>query len=94
MISATLRFSLIRIGIFVAVLAPMLLLSFDPFFSTIIATAVAFSISLLAFSKLREEAAAEIFYKSRAGVKAGSDEAEEDAAATDPGSHLDNDQKN
>lgn len=77
--SATLRFSLIRIGIFVVVLGVFLWLNFDPFFSTIVATALAFSISMLAFSKLREEAAAELFYRNRAGKQPGSDEDQEDA---------------
>jgi len=52
----------IRVGLFAAVLAIMLALSFDPFFSALIAAALSLAISLIFFNKQRS-AVSEAIYK-------------------------------
>lgn len=57
-----LTYILIRLGIFVAILAIMLAFQFDPFFAALIAAVVSLSISLIFFSKQRN-AVSEAIYK-------------------------------
>jgi uncharacterized membrane protein len=52
----------IRVGLFAAVLAIMLALGFDPFFSALIAAVVSLAISLIFFGKQRS-AVSEAIYK-------------------------------
>jgi uncharacterized membrane protein len=52
----------IRVGLFAAVLAVMLALGFDPFFSALIAAVVSLAISLIFFGKQRA-AVSEAIYK-------------------------------
>jgi hypothetical protein len=52
----------IRVGLFAAVLAIMLALGFDPFFSALIAAVVSLAISLIFFGKQRA-AVSEAIYK-------------------------------
>jgi hypothetical protein len=57
-----LNYILIRLGLFVAILAIMLAVGFDPFFAALVAAAVSLSISLIFFSKQRN-AVSEAIYK-------------------------------
>jgi uncharacterized membrane protein len=52
----------IRVGLFAAILAIMLAVGFDPFFSALIAAVVSLAISLIFFSKQRS-AVSEAIYK-------------------------------
>jgi hypothetical protein len=52
----------IRVGLFAAVLAIMLALGFDPFYSALIAAVVSLAISLIFFGKQRS-AVSEAIYK-------------------------------
>ena len=58
------KFLVLRLGTFVAILALMLLLQFDPYFSSIIAAVLALAISLIFFNKQRDEVSKSI-YESR-----------------------------
>lgn len=76
-----LKFVLVRLALFVGILAVMLLLQFDPFFSAVVAAVLALSISLLFFSKQRNAASTAVYeWTQRRGDK---DSAAEDASAED-----------
>ena len=55
------KFLLLRLGTFVAILTVMLVLQFDPYFSSIIAAVLALAISLIFFNKQRDEVAKSIY---------------------------------
>lgn len=55
------RFLLLRVGTFVLILAIMLLLRFDPYFSSIISAVLALAISLIFFDKQRDEVSKSIY---------------------------------
>lgn len=76
-----LKFVLVRLALFAGILAAMLLLQFDPFFSSVVAAVLALSISLLFFSKQRNEASSAVYeWTQRRGDK---DSVAEDASAED-----------
>ena len=52
---------LLRVGTFVLILAIMLLLRFDPYFSSIISAVLALAISLIFFDKQRDEVSKSIY---------------------------------
>ena len=60
------KYSLIRIGTFVVLLAVMLALQFDPFYATFIAAVLALAISLIFFNKQRDEVSKSIYEKRHA----------------------------
>jgi uncharacterized membrane protein len=51
--NAWLNYVLIRLGLFIGILAIMLILGFDPFFSALIAAMLSLAISLVFFNKHR-----------------------------------------
>jgi uncharacterized membrane protein YqgA involved in biofilm formation len=53
------KYSLIRLGIFVVVLAILLVLQVNPFLATVIAAVAGFVISYVFFRKIRDQVAAE-----------------------------------
>jgi uncharacterized membrane protein YqgA involved in biofilm formation len=53
------KYSLIRLGIFVVVLAILLVLQVNPFLATVIAAVAGFVISYVFFRKVRDQVAAE-----------------------------------
>ena len=55
----------IRVGLFAAILAIMLAVGFDPFFSALIAAVVSLAISLIFFGKQREAVSEAIYRFSR-----------------------------
>lgn len=71
------RFLLLRLGTFVLILAIMLLLRFDPYFSSIISAVLALAISLIFFGKQRDELSKSI-YEAR-NKSSDSDSNHEDA---------------
>ena len=73
------RFLLLRLGTFVLILAIMLLLRFDPYFSSIISAVLALAISLIFFDKQRDEVSKSI-YEAR-NKKNDSDSDHEDNVA-------------
>ncbi|MEY3537463.1 MAG: hypothetical protein RL645_277 [Actinomycetota bacterium] len=76
-----LKFVLVRLALFVGILAAMLLLQFDPFFSAVVAAVLALSISLIFFGKQRDAASTAVYeWTKRKGDK---DSAAEDASAED-----------
>ena len=66
----------IRVGLFAAILALMLALGFDPFFSAVIAAVVSLAVSLIFFNKQRA-ALSEAIYK-RNQIKHDNDTKAED----------------
>lgn len=56
-----LTYLLLRVGTFVGILAILLLLQLDPFFSSMIAAVLALAISLLFFSKQRDAVSKAIY---------------------------------
>jgi hypothetical protein len=61
-----LAYTLLRLGTFVAILAILLILRFDPFYSTFIAAVLALAISLIFFNKQRGEISKSIYEKRHA----------------------------
>ena len=61
-----LKYTLIRLAIFVGILAVFLTIGFDPYFSTFIAATLALAISLVFLSKQRDEASSSIYKKVHA----------------------------
>ena len=55
----------IRLGLFAVLLAIMLLVGFDPYFSTLIAGVVALALSLIFFDKQRSELSKSIYEKNQ-----------------------------
>jgi len=53
------KYSLIRLGIFVVVLAVLLVLNVNPFLATVVAAVAGFVISYVFFRKVRDQVAAE-----------------------------------
>ena len=53
------KYSLIRLSIFVVVLAVLLILQVNPFISTVIAAIAGFVVSYIFFRKIRDQVAAE-----------------------------------
>jgi uncharacterized membrane protein YqgA involved in biofilm formation len=54
------KYSLIRVGIFVVVLAVLLVVQVNPFIATVVAAVAGFVISYVFFRKVRDEVAAEL----------------------------------
>ena len=76
-----LKFVLVRLAVFAGLFAAMMLLQFDPFFSAVVAAVLALSISLIFFSKQRDEASTAVYeWTRRRGDK---DSTAEDATAED-----------
>lgn len=73
------KYLVLRIGTFAALLAVLLLLQFDPFFASAIAAVLALAISLIFFSKKRDAVSAAI-YRAR-NKKNDSDTDAEDSAS-------------
>lgn len=73
------KYLVLRIGTFAALLAVLLLLRFDPFFASAIAAVLALAISLIFFSKQRDAVSAAI-YRAR-NKKNDSDTDAEDSAS-------------
>ncbi|MEN9342533.1 MAG: hypothetical protein RIR24_120 [Actinomycetota bacterium] len=73
------KYLVLRIGTFAALLAVLLLLQFDPFFASAIAAVLALAISLIFFSKQRDAVSAAI-YRAR-NKKNDSDTDAEDSAS-------------
>lgn len=61
-----LKYTLLRVGTFVVLLAIMLVLKFDPFYATFIAAILALAISLIFFNKQRDEVSKAIYEKRHA----------------------------
>ena len=76
------KYLLLRVGTFLVILAGMLALRLDAYFSTMIAAVMALSLSLLFFGKQRDEVSKSI-YESR-NKKNDSDSNHEDQALSDP----------
>ena len=76
-----LNYVLIRLGLFIGILAIMLTIGFDPFFSALIAAGVSLAISLLFFNKHRD-ALSEAIY-TRMNKKSDSDTEAEDVDDAD-----------
>lgn len=55
------RYLVLRLGTFIAILAIMLALQFDPYFSSIIAAVLALAISLIFFGRQRDELSKSIY---------------------------------
>jgi uncharacterized membrane protein YdjX (TVP38/TMEM64 family) len=53
------KYSLIRLGIFVVVLAVLLVLQVNPFLATVVAAVAGFVIAYIFFRKIRDQVAAE-----------------------------------
>jgi F0F1-type ATP synthase membrane subunit b/b' len=74
-------YALIRIGIFAAILTVFLVLRFNPIYATLVAAALAFAISLVFLSKLREEASKSVYQRikreSAEGIKDADTETED-----------------
>lgn len=77
-----LTYLLLRVGTFVGILAILLLLQLDPFFSSMIAAVLALAISLLFFSKQRD-AVSKAIYDAR-DKKNDTDTDAEDAVEDSP----------
>lgn len=74
-------YALIRIGIFAAILSIFLVLRFNPIYATLVAAALAFAISLVFLSKLRDEASKSVYQRikreSAEGIKDADTETED-----------------
>ena len=58
------KYSLIRLAIFVVVLAVLLVLNVNPFLATVVAAVAGFVLSYIFFRKIRDEVAAELAARS------------------------------
>ncbi len=74
-------YALIRIGMFAAFLTVFLIVGFNPIYSTLVAAALAFSISLIFLSKMRDEASKSVYNRikreSAEGIKDADTEIED-----------------
>lgn len=74
-------YAVIRIGIFAAILTLFLVIGFNPIYSTLVAAALAFAISLVFLSRLREEASKSVYHRikreSAEGIKDADTETED-----------------
>ena len=75
------RYLTVRIGLFVAILAVLLLLGFDPFYSAVIAAVISLAISLIFFGKQRAAVSEAIYNFSK--KKADKDTNAEDGITED-----------
>lgn len=75
---------LLRIGTFAGILAILLLLQLDPFFSSMIAAVLALAISLLFFSKQRDAVSKSIYdaRNKKNDQDTDAEDAAEDSAST------------
>jgi hypothetical protein len=75
------KYSLIRLGVFVVVLAVLLMLNVNPFVAAIVAAVAGFALSYIFFRKIRDEVAAELAARGAkpVPVKNVDTEAEDDA---------------
>jgi MFS superfamily sulfate permease-like transporter len=73
-----LKFALIRLGLFAGILAIMLMLKFDPYFSALIAAVLGLAISLIFFNKHRGQLS-ESIYNAINNRKSSADESAEDS---------------
>jgi hypothetical protein len=75
------KYSLIRLGVFVVVLAVLLMLNVNPFVAAIVAAVAGFALSYIFFRKIRDEVAAELSARGAkpVPVKNVDTEAEDDA---------------
>jgi hypothetical protein len=64
-------YALARIGVFAVSLTALLLLGFNGFYATCIATAVAFAFSLVFLRKQRETAASDLYSKVKRDAEQG-----------------------
>lgn len=60
------KYALLRLGTFAVLLAILLALQFDPFYSTFIAAVLALAISLIFFNRQRDEVSRSIYEKRHA----------------------------
>jgi len=72
-------YALARIGVFAITLAGLLLLRFNGFYATCIATVVAFAFSLVFLRKQRETAAKDLFAKTKRDADEGMRDKDTDA---------------
>lgn len=70
-------YALARVGIFVGVLAVLLFIGIDPILSTVFATMIAFSISLIFLRKQREASSARIDAALKKPAKTKDEQAED-----------------
>ena len=75
-----LKYALIRLAIFVGILALLLIIGFDPYFSTFVAAALALAISLVFLSKQRNAASSSIYKKVHSADDRDADSVTEDEA--------------
>ncbi len=75
------KYSLIRIAIFVVVLAVLLILNVNPFLAAVVAAVAGFALSYIFFRKIRDEVAAELVARGAkpVPVKNVDTDAEDDA---------------
>jgi hypothetical protein len=71
-------YAVIRIGIFAAILTVLLAVGFNPIYSTLVAAALAFAISLVFLSKLREEASKSVYRRIKRDATEGIKDADTD----------------
>lgn len=75
-------YALLRLGTFAVALSVMLLIGFNAYLATILAAAIALSVSLLLFTKQRNAASTHI-YENRNKTNDGDAEVEDDIIAND-----------
>ena len=75
-----LRYTLLRLAIFVGILAVFLIIGFDPYFSTFIAATLALAISLIFLSRQRDAASSSIYKKVHSTDDRDKDSITEDEA--------------
>lgn len=76
-----LNYVLIRLGLFIGILALFLLLGFDPYFSALVSAMLSLAISLVFFNKHRDSLSEAIYNKMQ--KKSDADTEVEDAAVED-----------
>jgi hypothetical protein len=71
-------YALIRIGMFALILTVLLVIGFNPIYSTLVAAALAFAISLVFLSKLRDEASKSVYKRVKRDSTEGIRDADTD----------------
>jgi hypothetical protein len=71
-------YALIRIGMFALILTVLLVIGFNPIYSTLVAAALAFAISLVFLSKLRDEASKSVYNRVKRDSTEGIRDADTD----------------
>ena len=71
-------YALIRIGLFALILTVLLVIGFNPIYSTLVAAALAFAISLVFLSKLRDEASKSVYNRIKRDSTEGMRDADTD----------------